>query len=74
MVAIFRNPDDPLNKGSFLPSPFLHPPLRPNADLFSFTFIEAAEDLRRDRAQFARNVATSLKGGSVRGERYDKMI
>ncbi|GHJ87053.1 hypothetical protein NliqN6_3455 [Naganishia liquefaciens] len=35
---------------------------------------EAAEDLRRDRQAFARNVTTALKGGSIRGEKYDKLI
>jgi hypothetical protein len=41
---------------------------------FVVPFIEAAEDLRRDRNAFARNVTTALKGGVVRGEKYDKMV
>ena len=35
---------------------------------------EAAEDLRRDRAGFIRNVASSMKGGSVKGETFDRVL
>jgi len=45
--------------------------LEPNAD--DPLNKEAAEDLRRDREQFVKNVNTSLKGGSVKGETYDRV-
>ncbi|MCJ1312157.1 NEDD8-conjugating protein ubc12 [Agyrium rufum] len=35
---------------------------------------EAAENLRTDRDSFKRNVRTAMGGGSVRGERYEKVI
>ncbi|TXT08948.1 hypothetical protein VHUM_02422 [Vanrija humicola] len=34
---------------------------------------DAAEDLRRNRDVFASNVKTSMRGGSVRGEAFDKV-
>jgi len=46
--------------------------LEPNAD--DPLNKEAAEDLRRDRDAFLRNVKTSLRGGSVRSETYDKVV
>lgn len=35
---------------------------------------EAAEDLRRDRQGFIANVKTSMAGGRVRGETFDRVI
>ena len=35
---------------------------------------EAAEDLKRDRDNFIRNVKTSLKGGTVKGTSYDGVL
>jgi len=43
--------------------------LEPNAD--DPLNKEAAEDLRKDRDNFIRNVGTSLKGGTVKGVTYD---
>jgi len=37
------------------------------------TITEAAEDLRRNRDAFAANVKTSMRGGSVRGETFDRV-
>ncbi|KAK4685803.1 ubiquitin-conjugating enzyme E2 M, partial [Tremellales sp. Uapishka_1] len=34
----------------------------------------AAEDLRRDRNTFVQNVKTSLRGGSIKGETFDKVL
>ena len=34
---------------------------------------EAAEELKRNRDQFTLNVKSSMKGGAVKGERYDKV-
>ncbi|KAL1411497.1 NEDD8-conjugating protein ubc12 [Vanrija albida] len=34
---------------------------------------DAAEDLRRNRDTFASNVKTSMRGGAVRGEAFDKV-
>jgi hypothetical protein len=39
----------------------------------SYSFAEAAEDLRRDRDQFLNNVKSSLKGGYIKGVPYDKV-
>ena len=36
--------------------------------------IDAAEELRRNREQFMRNVKQTLYGGSIRGQQYDKVI
>jgi len=46
--------------------------LEPNAD--DPLNKEAAEDLRRDREGFVRNVKNSLKGGSVKGEVYGRVL
>lgn len=54
------NPDDPLNKGEEWCGVVL-------------TAV-AAEDLRRDRDEFVRNVKTSMRGGSVQGESFDKVV
>ncbi|EIW71224.1 hypothetical protein TREMEDRAFT_27592, partial [Tremella mesenterica DSM 1558] len=35
---------------------------------------EAAEDLRRSRDAFIQNVKVSMRGGSVRGETFDKVL
>lgn len=35
---------------------------------------EAAEDLRTNRDGFKRNVRTSMGGGSVRGESYERVM
>ncbi|ORX33929.1 ubiquitin-conjugating enzyme/RWD-like protein [Kockovaella imperatae] len=35
---------------------------------------EAAEDLRRNRQSFISNVNTSMRGGSVKGERFDSVL
>ncbi|KAH9944168.1 E2 ubiquitin-conjugating enzyme [Epithele typhae] len=45
--------------------------LEPNAD--DPLNKEAAEELKRNREQFLHNVKTSMRGGSVKGERYDKV-
>jgi len=46
--------------------------LEPNAD--DPLNKEAAEDLRRDRETFVRNVKNSLRGGNVKNETYDRVI
>lgn len=35
---------------------------------------EAADVLRRDRQQFAKNVTTSMRGGTVGGQTYDRVL
>lgn len=35
---------------------------------------DAADDLRKDREAFKRNVRTSMGGGSVRGETFDRVL
>ncbi|KAK8847437.1 hypothetical protein IAR55_005295 [Kwoniella newhampshirensis] len=35
---------------------------------------DAAEDLRRNREAFIQNVKTSMRGGSVRGETFDRVL
>jgi len=35
---------------------------------------EAAEELRRDRDAFAKNVTISLRGGTVRGQTYERVL
>ena len=35
---------------------------------------EAAEDLRKNRAGFIRNVTNSMQGGSVNGESFDRVL
>ena len=35
---------------------------------------EAAEDLRSNREGFKRNVRTSMGGGSIKGENYERVI
>lgn len=35
---------------------------------------EAAEDLRKNREGFIQNVKTSMRGGTVRGESFDKVL
>ncbi|KAF8323743.1 hypothetical protein DL93DRAFT_2123524 [Clavulina sp. PMI_390] len=46
--------------------------LEPNAD--DPLNKEAAEDLRKDRDNFIRNVKNSLRGGSIKGETYDNVL
>jgi ubiquitin-conjugating enzyme E2 M len=46
--------------------------LEPNAD--DPLNKEAAEDLRRDRSQFANNVKRSLGGGVIKGVTYDRAL
>jgi len=46
--------------------------LEPNAD--DPLNKEAAEDLKRDRDNFIRNVKSSLKGGTVKGTTYDNVL
>ncbi|RSH86777.1 NEDD8-conjugating protein ubc12 [Apiotrichum porosum] len=35
---------------------------------------DAAEDLRRNRDAFAANVKTSMRGGTVRGQTFDRVL
>lgn len=37
-------------------------------------FTEAAEELRKDRTKFARDVKRSLQGGAVAGVSYDNVL
>jgi hypothetical protein len=37
------------------------------------TYADAAEDLRRNRDAFAKNVKTAMRGGAVRGESFDRV-
>ena len=37
-------------------------------------FLDAAEELRKNREQFIQNVKTSMRGGNIRGQHYDKVI
>lgn len=58
----------------------------PGADFLSLQFLflepnasdplnkEAAEDLRTNRDGFKRNVRTSMAGGSVRGDSYERVM
>lgn len=59
------NPDDPLNKGL---SPWINEVDRRNWCL------DAANDLAKNRDAFIQNVKTSMRGGSVRGETFDKVL
>jgi hypothetical protein len=36
--------------------------------------VDAANDLAKNRDAFIQNVKTSMKGGSVRGETFDKVL
>jgi hypothetical protein len=42
--------------------------------LYLYASSEAAEDLRRDRNQFASNVKRSLGGGVIKGVTYDRAL
>jgi hypothetical protein len=54
-----------LGYNSDLPNPdFAHPSISS----------EAAEDLRKDRSQFASNVRRSLGGGVIKGVTYDRAL
>lgn len=35
---------------------------------------EAAEELRKDRDQFVRNVKTTMRGGILKQKRYDNVL
>ncbi|KZT54111.1 hypothetical protein CALCODRAFT_21926 [Calocera cornea HHB12733] len=35
---------------------------------------EAAEELRRDREAFAKNAALSMRGGTIRGQTYERVL
>ena len=35
---------------------------------------EAAEDLRKNRDQFAYNVKASMRGGVIKGQPYEKVV
>lgn len=61
------NADDPLNKGRFDTILYTFP----SSQVLSTV---AAEDLRRDRNQFANNVKRSLRGGSVGDETFDSVL
>jgi ubiquitin-conjugating enzyme E2 M len=63
------NADDPLNKGTF---PALLTSAQ-DADMFC-THVEAAEELRKNREQFLRNVAASMQGRNIKGVQYDKVF
>ena len=39
-----------------------------------YIITEAAEDLRRNRDQFIKNVKSSLKGGNLKGVQYDNVL
>jgi ubiquitin-conjugating enzyme E2 M len=36
--------------------------------------LDAANDLAKNRDAFIQNVKTSMRGGSVRGETFDKVL
>jgi ubiquitin-conjugating enzyme E2 M len=36
--------------------------------------LEAAEEMRRNRDQFLRNVTSSMRGGNVKGVTFDKVL
>ena len=60
-------------KGMFadlMPSQFLF--LEPNAS--DPLNKEAAEDLRSNREGFKRNVRTSMSGGAIKGQQYERVI
>ena len=60
------NADDPLNKGKWAPSLMYHVlPVRGS--------IEAAEELRKNRELFIRNVKQSMRGGYIKGVQYAKV-
>ena len=59
------NPDDPLNKGT-LASVGIKVPRK--------LMIDAANDLAKNRDAFIQNVKTSMRGGSVRGENFDRVL
>ena len=64
------NADDPLNKGAFSR-------LSPKLNGCSYILTrdtEAAEELKRNREQFIYNVKTSMRGGSIKGVQYNKVI
>ena len=39
-----------------------------------FEYTEAAEELKRNREQFIYNVKSSMRGGTIKGEKYDVVI
>lgn len=42
--------------------------------MVNLLFAEAAEDLRSNRSTFENNVKKSMKGGSVKGVQFDKVL
>lgn len=60
------NADDPLNKGTLTCHLF-------GVDRAPTSRTDAAEDLRRDRAGFSRNVKNSMRGHPVNGESFDNV-
>ena len=64
------NADDPLNKGEQCRMCRRLPDAVTNFGLHA----EAAEDLRKDRNQFASNVKRSLGGGAIKGTTYDRAL
>lgn len=59
------NADDPLNKGKWTSS---------RLGLVAHSPTEAAEELKRNRDQFIYNVKSSMRGGTIKGEKYDVVI
>ena len=51
--------------------------LSPKLDRCSYILThdtEAAEELKRNREQFIYNVKSSMRGGTIKGEKYDVVI
>jgi ubiquitin-protein ligase len=75
------NADDPLNKGAYSPHPaslsryhfsqYRNSRITP---ILALCYTDAAEELRKDRAKFARDVKRSLSGGNIGGEAYDDVM
>ena len=63
------NADDPLNKGQWC---MTYGNSQRLTSLFHCS--EAAEEMRRDRDQFLRNVRSTMRGGSLKGKRYDNVL
>ena len=63
------NADDPLNKGSYNSLP-----LSADCWLTHPSRLEAANELRQNRDMFVHNVKASMRGTSIKGQAYDRVV
>lgn len=62
------NADDPLNKGKSTQNTCM------SCTVTHAGSAEAAEELKRNREHFVHNVNSSMRGGTIKGEKYDVVI